>query len=257
MFGRIFSRSPVLGLPRLVATLALLPCLGTSAAKAADWYTGAARTKAEEWIVTDASVTGTSHGSIFGSAGVTVGLNGDLQQSGPRAKVEGTVGTFAYTNNAAQNVRGVQVEGGALVGYEWVWRDARLAGLVGLSVRNTNLSIFDPGSPAAGTTVGAKVAVDFYARPTDRTMVSVHGSFTSNDLAYYTRFKAGYRIAENLYVGPEAFVMGNDFYSQWRVGAHLTGLRMGPIQAGISAGYVYDRDQKSGAYGTLDVRGQF
>ncbi len=251
---------PAMGRRHAAGYLALalvLPCFGPPAAMAADWYKGPARAASDEWIVTDGSVTVTSHGSVFASTGVTAALNGKLQQSGARVRVEAMAGSYGYTNDAGAHVNGRQVEGGALIGYEWIWREARLAGLVGLSVRNTTLSITDPGNPVVGTSVGVKGSLDFYTRPTDRTMVSAHGSFSSNDMAYYTRFKAGYRIGSNLFVGPEAYIMGNDFYSQWRLGVHLTGLQMGPLQAGLSAGYLHDREQKGGAYGTFDLRAQF
>ncbi len=240
-----------------LALVVVLPALGAPAALAVEWYEGVAPAKRDEWIVTDGSTSVTSHGSVFVSTGVTAALNGKLQQSGARVRIEAMAGSYGYTNDAGTHVNGRQVEGGALIGYEWIWREARLAGLVGLSVRNTTLSITDPGNPVVGTSVGVKGSLDFYTRPTDNTMVSAHGSFSSNDMAYYTRFKAGYRIGSNLFVGPEAYVMGNDFYSQWRLGVHLTGMQMGPVQAGISAGYLHDREQKGGAYGTFDLRAQF
>jgi hypothetical protein len=228
-------------------------------APAADWYTGAPASKAaEDWIVSlDASTTVTTNSSVFANVGGTAAIAGSLKESGIRAKVEALAGTYEYRTSAGAKVQGDQVEGAALLGYEWIWREAKLAGYVGLAVRNTSLSIADPANPVVGTTYGLKSAVDFYARPTEKTMVSAYGSFTTNDRAYFTRFKAGYRIADGLYLGPEVSFLGNSFYNQWRVGAHLTGLQLGPIQASLSAGYQYDREQKAGAYGAVDLRAQF
>lgn len=230
-----------------------------SPAQAADWYTGASAAKAQDdWIVSlDASTTVTSNSSIFVGAGGTAAIDGTLGESGVRAKVEALAGTYAYRTDAGAKVQGEQVEGAALLGYEWIWREAKLAGYVGLAVRNTSLSIADPTNPVVGVSYGLKTAVDFYMRPTQKTMVSAYGSFTSNDNAYFTRLKAGYRIGDGVYLGPEVAFLGNDFYNQWRVGAHLTGLQLGPVQASISAGYQYDREQKAGAYGAVDVRAQF
>lgn len=228
-------------------------------AHAADWYTGAAAPAAkDDWIVSlDASTTVTSTGSVFANAGGTAALNGTLRESGARVRVEALAGTYEYRAASGAKVQGDQVEGAALAGYEWIWREAKLAGYVGLAVRNTALSIADPNNQVAGSSFGLKTAVDFYARPTDKTMVSAYGSFTTNDKAYFTRLKAGYRIGDGLYVGPEVAFLGNDFYNQMRFGVHLTGLQLGPIQASISAGYQYDREQKGGAYGAVDVRAQF
>lgn len=240
----------------LIAGFALT-CAGPL--RAADWYTGAPAAKtAEDWIVSlDASTTVTSNNSVFVNVGGTAAINGSLKESGARAKVEALAGTYEYRTNAGAKVQGDQVEGAALLGYEWIWREAKLAGYVGLAVRNTSLSIADPANPVVGTSYGLKTAVDFYARPTDKTMVSAYGSFTSNDRAYFTRFRAGYRVGDGVYIGPEASFLGNDFYNQWRVGAHLTGLQLGPIQASLSAGYQFDREQKGGAYGAVDLRAQF
>jgi hypothetical protein len=38
------------------------------------------------------------------------------------------------------------------------------------------------------------------------------------------------------------------------VGAFLTGAPLGPFQGGLSIGYQQDRDQKSGVYGSADLR---
>lgn len=242
---------------RLPLTVLLL--LAGDPAGAADWYTGAPAAKAnDDWIVSlDASTTVTTNNSVFANAGATAAVAGTMTQSGARVRVEAMAGTYEYKAGSGQTIRGDQVEGSALAGYEWIWREAKLAGYVGLSVRNTTLSAYDPGNEVVGTSFGGKLALDFYARPTERTMVSAYGSFTSNDRAYYGRAKFGYQVGDGFYVGPEAAVLGNDFYNQFRIGAHLTGLRLGAIQASLSAGYQYDRDQKGGAYGSLDVRAQF
>jgi hypothetical protein len=240
-------------------TVAVLLAIAGEPAMAADWYTGAAAPKgAEDWIVSlDASTTVTSTNSVFANAGGTAAINGTLRESGARVRVEALAGTYEYRAASGAKITGDQIEGAAMAGYEWIWREAKLAGYVGLAVRDTSLSAPDPNNQVVGTSFGGKAALDFYARPTEKTMVSAYGSFTSNDKAYFGRVKAGYRVGGDFYVGPEFAVLGNDFYNQWRIGAHLSGLQLGPIQASLSAGYAYDRDQKGGAYGSVDVRAQF
>ena len=58
-------------------------------------------------------------------------------------------------------------------------------------------------------------------------------------------------------MNPEMLVLGDKFYKQWRVGAHLTGAKFGRLQFGVSGGYLKDRDQGSGGYGILDARVTF
>lgn len=227
----------------------------SAGAQAQDWYTGARpQTPDSSWIVTvDTSATVTSNSSAFGSTTVTVAPS---DQSGVRFRAEGVVGSYRYLSGTT-TVRGGQQEGSLLAGYELVWRDAALAGYVGLNVRNNTLSISDPNNPVIGTDLGVKAAVNFYATPTDNTYVSAYGSYTSTFNAYYARLRGGVMVADGVYVGPEALLLGDDFFRQWRVGAHVAGLSMGPVTISASAGYLFDRVQKAGFYSSVEGRMRF
>lgn len=110
----------------------------------ADWYTGAqAQAVDDSWAVAvDGSTSVTSNSSAFGSITVTAPLAGSPTQSGPRVRVEAIAGTYSYPGQAvASRVTGYQQEGSAMAGYEWVWRDAALAGFIGFNVRSNQLSI--------------------------------------------------------------------------------------------------------------------
>lgn len=239
---------------------ALFACVPVPEAGAADWYTGVAAPAVtpDDWIVAvDASGSVTTQGSYFAKATVTGAVAGGLHESGPRVRIEGLAGEYDYRSSTGYAVTGRQQEGAALAGYEWVWRDAALAGYVGLNVRNTDLSRLDPQNTTVGTAVGAKAVLELYARPTDKTMIQAYGSYATTHNAYYARLRAGYALFGKVYVGPEVAVLGDDFFGQYRVGAHLTGLRLGPFEFGVSGGYLNDRIQKSGAYTSLDARAGF
>lgn len=231
---------------------------GGSRVEAADWYTGEAATSSPDWIVAvDSSISVASNDSSFATIAATVPIAA-AGEGGPRARIEGSVGRYGYVGGSSgRHIRGLQEEGSALVGYEWIWRDAALAGYVGLNVRNNDLSVRDPGNPVIGTEVGAKAAVEFYVKPTSKTLLAGYGSIATTHSGYYARFKAGYEIYGSAYIGPELAFLGDDFFNQWRVGGHLTGLRLGPVQAGISVGYLHDRVQKGGVYTSLDLRSGF
>ncbi len=237
--------------------LALLFAASAGQADAADWYTGAAPQKPDDdWIVavsTSADVT--SQGSYFGDATMTFAPGGSLSRSGARVRVDALGGVYSYRSNATgQTVRGSQESGSVLVGYEYVSPDLSVAGFLGGDVRNNTLSIPDTQNSVVGTTLGMKGSIEFYARPTPRTVVEGYGSYESNKNAYFTRLRGGYLITPNVYVGPEVAVLGDDFFNQRRFGAHVGGVHMGPVQIALSGGYLYDRVRKSGAYGTLDAR---
>ncbi|WP_336489734.1 cellulose biosynthesis protein BcsS [Methylobacterium nigriterrae] len=226
----------------------------------ADWYTGAqAQPVDDSWAVAvDGSTSVTSNSSAFGSLTITASPGGPATQSGVRVRVEGVAGTYSYPGQAvATRVTGFQQEGGVLGGYEWIWRDAALAGYIGFNVRSNQLSVPDPGNPVVGTGIGFRVAANFYANPTDRTMVSAYGAYSTKFNAYYSRFRVGYMVADGVYIGPEALFLGDDFFRQYRIGAHLTGLALGPVQLAVAAGYVNDRVQKSGYYSSVEARANF
>ncbi|NGM34380.1 cellulose biosynthesis protein BcsS [Methylobacterium sp. DB0501] len=229
-------------------------------AASADWYTGAqAQAVDDSWaIAVDGSTSVTSNSSAFGSITVTAPLAGPPTQSGPRVRVEAIAGTYSYPGQAvASRVTGYQEEGSVMAGYEWVWRDAALAGFIGFNARSNQLSIPDPGNPVVGTGLGLRVAANFYANPTDRTMVSAYGSYSTKFNAYYSRLRVGYMVADGVYIGPEALFLGDDFFRQYRIGAHLSGVKFGPVQMSLAAGYVQDRVQGSGYYSSIEARANF
>ena len=225
--------------------------------RAADWYTGAEPQRPDSsWLVTlDTSANVTSNQSAFASTTITVAPRAD--ESGFRLRAEGVIGEYKYRASNDVNVRGYQQEGSLLAGYELVWKDAALAGYVGLHVRNNGLSYADPNNSVVGTEYGAKVAASFYATPTDNTFVSAYGSYSTTFNAYYTRVRAGVMVADGVYVGPEALLLGDNFFQQWRVGVHLTGLSLGPVNVSTAVGYVQDRVQKGGYYSTVEARMNF
>ncbi|KMO42660.1 hypothetical protein VQ02_02465 [Methylobacterium variabile] len=231
-----------------------------STSTSADWYTGAEQQAVDDsWaIAVDGSTSVTSNSSAFGSITVTAPLAGAPTQSGPRVRVEAIAGTYSYPGQAvASRVTGYQQEGSVMGGYEWVWRDAALAGFIGFNVRSNQLSIPDPGNPVVGTGIGLRVAANFYANPTDRTMVSAYGSYSTKFNAYYSRLRVGYMVADGVYIGPEALFLGDDFFRQYRIGAHLSGVSFGPVQMSLAAGFVQDRVQGSGYYSSIEARANF
>ena len=85
-------------------------------------------------------------------------------------------------------------------------------------------------------------------------MASGNVSYSTSGGAYYSRFKAGLAISEGVFAGPEMLFLGDNHYTQYRVGLHLTGLRFGALQFGVSGGLVVDKAQGNGAYGIIDAR---
>ena len=237
----------------------LIVASAISTARAADWYPATPSPKViDDWIVSvDASTTGSSSKSYFMEAGVTAAIPGSLSVSGARLRVEGLAGTYEYLSATNTQIRGQQVEGAALGGYEWVGTRSKFAVYLGGMALNTALSKPDPHNSANGSSLGLKGAIDYYTRPSERTMVSAYGAFATNDSQFFTRLRVGYMLPVGFYIGPESAFMGNNTYALWQVGAFLTGVQFGPVQGGLSIGYQQDRDRKSGVYGSADLRVMF
>ncbi len=240
-----------------VFTIAASCLLATSAA-AQEWYTGARERTPEATYgaAIDASLSATTRGSLHGSLIGTIAPFSKLDESGMRLRIGGLLGNYAYTSvtPGVGKVNGREASGSLMAGYEWVMKNATFSIYLGGEVQDRTLSKADPSNTVVGTAYGFKTSVDFYMNPTSYTMVSGNITYSTVNNAYYTRFKAGMGVTERIFVGPELLFLGDNFYGQWRAGAHITGARLGPMQLGLSGGYVNDRRGGSGAYGILDAR---
>ena len=246
------------GLTAAAASLAGALC--TNAALAQNWYVApSAVVPPTDWLVAiDVSGTATSNHTDFAYGAATFALGSTLQQSGLRLRLEGLGGTYGF-EQAPTNVTttGKQYEGGALVGYQQVWNFGSLGAYIGANVRENTVPSSDQTTNSLGTRVGFKAAVDAYLLPAPATMMSVYGSYSTAYDAYYARFRAGYSFFGFGYLGPEVAVLGDDYYNQTRVGAHLSAMQLGALQVGVAGGYVWDRAYKDGYYGSLELRTGF
>jgi hypothetical protein len=247
---------------RSLAFLAALAVFTTAGpiAKAADWYTGVptdgpAESRAPRASI-DVTFDGTSQAAYSGVVIGTIAPFAPMDRSGFRLRASGIVGAYSYypSNFFLGKVNGVLVGGAFLMGYEWVFKGATVAVFGGAEVLNTSISPNDPNNQAKGTSAGFKIATDFYVTPTDTTMVSGVLSYSTNFNSYYGRVKFGMSLADRIYVGPEFGALGDNFFQQWRIGAHITGLRFGLAQFGGAIGFLNDRVRGGGLYGTLDTR---
>ena len=262
-----------------LSTLAFAP-----AAYATDWYTGApgepapraasigaggadgwsagysgqsysAQTAPKFGVAIDAAVTADTKDSRFATLIGTIAPFSGFEQSGARLRLSGVLGQYSYIGgNGVGRVKGTQRDGSFMVGYEWVSERLTVAVYGGVNISDNQLDKVDPLNGSSGRAMGAKIASDFYYRPNAFVMMSGVGSFSSAHSAYYARLKGGYAIARNVFVGPELIVLGDNFFSQWRIGGHITGAKFGPLQVGASAGLLVDKVRGTGLYGILDAR---
>jgi hypothetical protein len=244
----------------VLAALALgAGLLAGSSAGAVDWYTGD-KTSEPDYapsIVIDASGSLTSKQSAFAAVAATAAVDGDLRQTGFRARGEFIVGDYNYAATAAGLTRRIQANqqsGGALVGYAWAMPNWTYALFGGVQAVNTDLAPIDVNNRTRGLHVGGKIVGEFYGNPTARTMLGGYASYGTANSDYYSRFKAGYAIAERVFIGPEFLALGDKFYTEYRAGLHVTGVTLGALGLGVSGGFTSNRVTGSGAYGIVDAR---
>jgi Cellulose biosynthesis protein BcsS len=242
------------------AAASLVSALCSSAALAQQWYMPpAAVVPPTDWLVAlDVSGTAASNHTDFVYGAATFALGGTLQQSGLRLRLEGLGGTYGFEQAPSNaTTTGKQYEGGALVGYQQIWNWGSLGAYIGANVRENTVPSVDNTNSSLGTRVGFKSAVDAYLLPAPATMISVYGSYSTAYDAYYARFRAGYALFGFGYLGPEVAVLGDDYYNQTRIGAHLSAMQFGAMQVGVSGGYAWERAYKDGYYGALELRTGF
>lgn len=247
--------------------------LAMSTAHAADWYTGVPAADVvppAPTVAIDMSIDGTSRSSLAGALIGKIAPFGSLAETGPRLRASVVVGTYAYnasdliayapssggfipTTSGFGRVKGTLEDGSFMAGYEMVTPNGSIAAYIGPDIMNHSLSVYDPGNQVRGTRVGVKIGLEAYIMPTPATMMSGIAYYSSNHNSYYGRLKLGVMLADYVYAGPEGLALGDDYFTQWRVGAHLSGLKFGLLQMGVSGGYLHDRVRGGGAYGILDT----
>ena len=67
----------------------------------------------------------------------------------------------------------------------------------------------------------------------------------------------GFGLPSDLSIGPEVALLDASDYRQTRVGLHLSGLRVGRVQAGLSVGTTKDQDGNRGNHFGVNARMMF
>jgi len=113
-----------------------------------------------------------------------------------------------------------------------------------------------PGVPAANpslTRIGGRVGAETWWEPMPEMMLSSALSATTNFNAWSARGAAGRRAFDRFWAGPEFAASGDVFSRQFRLGAHLTGLKLAAFELSAAAGFVQDSFGRNGVYGRIGV----
>lgn len=199
------------------------------------------QTFAQENVAVDSTSDVTSSGGFSVDLNGTFAPFGDFSQSGFRLRLTGASSWSRYVASEDPRTFGTSrsSEGDLLVGYGAIAERISIIALVGGTVTR----IEDTGAQAK-TFGSPKALVSFYATPWDQTMAYGSYRYSIINNAYQLQTKLGVKALDALYIGPELVFSGSDVYAQRRLGVHLSGLRLGPMQVGLSGGW--SRNLKDG-----------
>jgi hypothetical protein len=209
-----------------------------------------------ERVAIDSSVDVSSFRTwSFDINGTFAPFGAGLSESGLRLRLTGSTSSARYL--AAEFPRDYAYsrthEVDVLAGYGAVGERLSLLALGGGVLGQTE----DTGAHTRNERFGFKGVLSFYARPTDLTMAYGSYRFSSLDNAYHLQTKLGVQAPWGMYVGPELVFSGSDVYAQTRFGAHVSAIKLGPMQVGFSAGLARDRKSGDGGYFGLSLYGAF
>lgn len=199
-----------------------------------------------------------SKSSYSAWAGTLIAPTGDLDTSGLRLYLLGEGGAYRYGGDP-DSIYGIYTGGEVLAGYGFEGDTYSINLLLGGNALNHTLSEIDLENPVEGTKFGVKGRADARINPTPTTLAYAEGEYSTAFDTYYALAKLGVQLGTmaNVFIGPEAAVLGDSHSGQWRVGAHVTDFNVGPVQVTVSAGYADDRDVGASAYGHIEVSKTF
>ncbi|MDB5624503.1 MAG: hypothetical protein JWR73_305 [Tardiphaga sp.] len=99
---------------------------------------------------------------------------------------------------------------------------------------------------------GMRLSANFWWEPRDAVMLAANLSMTTIEASFFGRLATGVRIF-NVWTGPEISASSDIFSQQYRIGAHVTGMRSGPYEFSTAAGYAFDSFGRGGAYGRFGI----
>ena len=235
------------------------------AAIAAAWIAGArpsrAQSKDEQLFVNGTDLKTILFGSLdagrstFLTVGAKQTFTGPLDRSGLVSLVTlgygGSPGQADFERSSDTVVRPT-IQASAMIGYQWAFDRVFVAGFVGPE--------FDAQQPAtvgeiarlSQPRLGLRVQGELWAHPTENTLLAATVVAGTARSSLWGRAAFGYRVWNDVFVGPEVALSRTETFREWRVGAHVTGVRLGQFTFGLSGGWRGDeKDPHGGAYVNL------
>lgn len=175
-----------------------------------------------------------------------------LSQDGFTLKLLLAEGTYRYRAGMT-DIRGTGLLAAVMPGWRIKRGDLEVRIFAGLDLQHHTLSPDDPANALRGGRAGARVNADLWWEPTAAMMAASSVSASTIGNSFGVRAALGWRLADRFWTGPEIEASGDKVYRQYRIGAHVTALKIAPFEWSLGAGYVEDNSHRSGLYGRISL----
>lgn len=187
----------------------------------------------------------------YGSVGLKWAPGGGLDASGFRLGLKWGESIEPAKRKPNQG-RLYKTELHAQLGYEWRFGDTFLSLSAGYEIearyRETRRerSFEHGGMP--------RLQADLWSRPAENWLVQANAYAVPADGGrYWGRLAGGWRLIDDLHLGPEVEGYREPAYHKLRLGLHLTGLHLFGLDWRLAGGLQKTSDEKAGGYVTLGL----
>lgn len=201
--------------------------------------------------------------AVSAFAGATYAPDGSLSSDGFRIRAVAGLGRYQYSafltgpsGLRRRNVIGDSEFADVLLGYQVQTGLLTIKTFAGLSYSEHTLAPRDPANQVVGSEFGAKLALETWLNIGNLTWSSADLSYSTAHGEFSSRLRFGYRLTENLSIGPEAGAFGNKEFTGGRGGGFVR-YEWSTGELSLSGGVSGDIAEPSNPYGLLNVTHKF
>lgn len=189
----------------------------------------------------------------YGSVGLkwAFGNSGGLDASGFRLGLKWGASVEPARRRPTQGHL-YRTEFNALLGYEWRIDDTFLTLSAGPEIEARYRETRDERSFEQRGSL--RLQADLWSKPAENWLLQANAYAVPADRGrYWGRLAGGWRLIDELYLGPEIESYRERDYHKLRLGLHLTGLHLFGLDWRLAGGIQKTSDEKAGAYLTLGL----
>ncbi len=187
--------------------------------------------------------------SNYGFAAVVTPFDGSTLGNGwvQRYWVEGL--TYQYEKTPTLDIDAAAYGGEAAVGYQQSFDSGWWAAYAGALYRHTDLSPNDPDNDIEGNAFGLKLQLEGEKELSDAVKTNAIASYTIGTESYWARGRLLFKSFDDLFVGPEAIIHGDEAYRAHQLGVVVTGFKVNDdSELGVKVGARYNEGDKYRPY---------